>query len=97
MGRCSICNRKAGTVSAIVEGSYYSDICSACVAATESFEHQSSGHIGYEKRRGYEDYADEIVQPYNASGPDPEFYRLYPEQAEKIFDPEEIEQVKRQI
>lgn len=53
--------------------------------------------MGWAQRRDYEDVADDAVQPYNANGPNSEFYRLYPDNAAKILTPEEIEWCKRQI
>lgn len=94
---CERCNRNEDTVSALVEGEYYRAICSPCLGDIGKLSAASSGHQGYARRRDYEDVADEAVQPYNAKGPNPEFYRLYPKQAEKIFEPHEIEEVKRII
>lgn len=54
----------------------------------------SSGAASFNRRRGYEDYADETVQPYNAAGPNPEFARLYPEAAAKVFDASTLEKLK---
>lgn len=94
---CSRCRSDVQVVSALVDGTYYSAICRNCIAGLSSNNGLSSGASGYERRRQYEDYADETVQPYNAAGPNTEFYRLYPEQAEKIFTKDEIEEIRRQI
>jgi hypothetical protein len=51
----------------------------------------------FDRRRQYEEHAQDTVQPYNAIGPNAEFYRLYPKQAEKIFTKDELEYVKRQL
>jgi hypothetical protein len=85
------------TVSAVVDGVYYPEICKSCLASISSVS-ISSGLQGYNRRRDYEDNAQDTVQPYDAGGnPRPEFYRLYPSQAEKVFTKSEIEQVKRKL
>lgn len=94
---CSQCQSDIQVVSALVDGVYYTNICRNCITSLSPSSLMSSGASGYERRRQYEDYADETVQPYNAAGPNTEFYRLYPEQAEKIFTKDEIEKIRRQI
>lgn len=97
METCQKCKQEKPVVGAVVAGTYYPAICKSCIASLQPHSGLSSGHTSYEGRRQFEDYADETVQPYNASGPNAEFYRLYPTQAEKIFTKEEIEEVKRKI
>lgn len=94
---CTKCNQPREVVSALVEGTYYSNICKPCVAQLSGDYGFSSGAQSFDRRRTYEDYAQDTVQPYNASGPNAEFYRLYPKQAEKIFTKAEVEQVRRKI
>jgi len=85
------------TVSAVVDGTYHSGICKSCLAGISSVS-LSSGSAGFNRRRDYEDNAEDTVQPYDAGGnPRPEFYRLYPSQAQKIFTKSEIERVKKQL
>lgn len=85
-------------ISTIIEGKYYSNMCRDCLSSVHSNSSLSSGHQSFERRRTYEDYAQDAVQPYDAMGnPRSEFYRLYPEQAKKIFTPDEISKVKREI
>lgn len=95
--QCDVCHKQRDTVSAILEGVYYSDICRPCISSLEPNDRLSAGHQGWAQRRDYEDVADDTVQPYNASGPNPEFYRLYPKQSEKILTKDEIEEVRRKI
>lgn len=91
---CEVCHQKKHTRTALVRGKYYANICDDCIGGTN----MSSGSAGFDRRRGYEDNAQDTVQPYNAAGqPNPEFYRLYPARAEKIFTKDEIEQVKQKI
>ncbi len=85
------------TTSAVINGVYYSAICPLCKASLSSVSF-SSGAQGFDRRRTYEDNAQDCVQPYDAGGnPRPEFFRLYPSQAQKIFTKKEIEQVKKQL
>ena len=84
-------------ISAVVNGVYYSSITKAELSALSGISITSSS-AGYDRRRNYEDHAQDTVQPYDAGGkPRPEFYRLYPSQAEKIFTKSEIESVKNKI
>lgn len=91
---CQSCGKqKANTRTAVVKGVYYKNVCNACLGSVDV----SSNAAGYERRRGYEDNAQETIQPYDANGPNKEFLRLYPEQAKKVFSPEVIKQLKRKI
>lgn len=96
---CTKCHQpRQVLVSALVGGAYYPHICGNCIAAMEPDSGFSSGAQSFDRRRQYEDHAQDTVQPYDAgSNPRPEFYRLYPTQAEKIFTKAEIERVKRTI
>jgi hypothetical protein len=92
--QCQKCQAKTSCVSAISGGKYYKSICHGCLGGSGL----SSGAQSHERRRQYEDYAQDTVQPYDAGGnPRPEFYRLYPDQAEKVFTRSEIEQVKTKL
>jgi hypothetical protein len=94
--QCESCHKlKANTRTAIVAGKYYKVICSDCLGKTE--DTVNSRNAGYTRRREFEDYAADTIQPYDAKGPNPEFYRLYPKQAEKVLTKDEIEQVKRKL
>lgn len=97
MTYCKTCLNEAQVVSAVVGGRYHAGICRSCLADISNVRF-SSGATGFDRRRTYEDNAQDTVQPFDAGGhPRPEFYRLYPTQAQKIFSPAEIEQVKRQL
>lgn len=97
MATCDLCKKPRDTVSAIIGGTYHPNICRSCINGAESHTRLSAGHLGWERRRDFEDVADDTVQPYNANGPNPEFYRLYPKQSEKILTPAEIEWCKTKI
>lgn len=84
-------------VSAIINGVYYPDISKSDLAKRSSAD-LSYGSQSYDRRRQYEDFAQDTVQPYDASGnPRAEFYRLYPQSAEKTFSKAEIKRVKKQL
>lgn len=85
------------TVSAYINGKYYPSITRQELLALQSESSPTSGAASFDRRRGYEDHADETVQPYTASGPNTEFFRLYPRQAAKIYQPEVIERLKKQL
>lgn len=86
------------TISAVINGIFYASITREELNKLSCGNDLSSGAQGFDRRRQYEDYAQDTVQPYDAGGnPRPEFYRLYPESAKKVFTNEEIESVKRKI
>jgi len=94
MTKCLSCRKPvANLMAAVVEGQYYPGICANCLGN----ETLSSGAASYERRRGYEDNAQDTVQPYNAVGPNLEFLRLYPETAKKVFTPDELEELRRKL
>lgn len=94
---CDLCHKsRSHTKTAMVNGKYYKSICDNCLGLAE--DEISSNAAGYERRRGYEDFAQDTIQPYDANGkPRVEFYRLYPKAALKVFGPEVVEQLKRKI
>lgn len=94
---CESCGKSfINTIVAMVNGKYYKSICSACIGYSE--DEISSNAAGYDRRRGYEDNAQDTVQPYDAVGkPNVEFLRLYPRAAAKVFGPAVTEQLKRKI
>jgi hypothetical protein len=86
------------TLSAVVNGKYYENITREELATLTGGDSLSTGYQGYDRRRQYEDHAQDTVQPYDAAGkPRAEFYRLYPDAAQKVFSKDEIKQVKRVI
>jgi len=92
--KCQSCKQtKPHCRAAVVNGKYYSRICQGCLGG----ETLSSGAASYERRRGYEDNAQDTIQPYNAVGPNVEFLRLYPDTAKKVFTPEELEDLRRKL
>jgi hypothetical protein len=97
MTKCQSCGKERLNVkTAMVNGKYYQAICANCLG--DSDDDISSNAAGYERRRGYEDNAENTIQPYDANGkPRSEFYRLYPDAAKKTFTREELDQVKRKI
>lgn len=96
MTDCQKCGKpRLNIKSALFKGKYYSAICANCL--TSEYDDISSNSAGYERRRGYEDHADETIQPYNANGANIEFARLYPEAASKVFDKDTLNELRRKI
>jgi hypothetical protein len=95
--QCQSCNKQVSNYrTAVVNGTYYKVICARCLGDTH--DDISSNAAGFERRRGYEDNAQDTIQPYDANGqPRSEFARLYPDTAKKVFTDDELQQVKRKI
>lgn len=92
--QCESCGQdKPSTIAAVVNGKYYHHICPKCLGGVNV----SGGSASFDRRRGYEDNAQDTVQPYDSVGPNSEFARLYPEAAKKVYKPEVLEQLKRKF
>lgn len=94
---CGSCNTMKHTRTAMVNGKYYKCICSECIGESAAYDGISSGVAGYERRRGYEDNAQDTIQPYDANGPSSEFARLYPGTAKKVFGEQVYNQLRSKI
>lgn len=94
---CESCGKeRINTRTAMVNGRYYKAICSHCLGDRD--DELSSNAAGYERRRNYEDMAQDTIQPWDANGkPRVEFLRLYPEAAKKMYDSKTINELKRKI
>jgi hypothetical protein len=92
---CQSCHAEPGTRTAVVNGKYYAHIGLRCLGQSE--DTVSSNAAGNERRRQYEDFAQDTIQPFDAKGPNPEFFRMYPASAAKVFTPQQIEDIKRKL
>lgn len=96
MNKCQSCGKLRPAKIAIVNGKYYRHICDNCLGS--SIDDISGNAAGYERRRSYEDNAQDTIQPYDANGkPRLEFARLYPRAALKVFGASVVEELKRKI
>lgn len=93
--KCHSClKNKPNTKTAIVNSIYYPHICNSCLGQDEV----SSNAASYDRRRGYEDNAQDTIQPYDAAGnPRLEFLRMYPIQARRVFGPKIVEELKKKL
>lgn len=95
---CKVCNDREASHAAVIANVYYPQLCALCRIKLSGDSSFSSGYQSFTRRRGFEDMAQDAVQPYDAAGkPRSEFYRLYPRQAAKIFTKDEISEVKRKL
>lgn len=96
MSKCESCEApNVPLKTAVVDGKYYKGVCGRCLH--DNTNEVSSNAVGFDRRRQYEDFAQDTVQPYDAAGPNVEFYRLYPEAAAKVFSPEVIDKLKHKL
>lgn len=92
--QCQKCQSSNDCVSALASGEYFSSICRNCLGGSGL----SSGAQSHERRMQYDDHAQDTIQPYDANGkPRAEFYRMYPQSAEKVFTKQEVDSIKRQL
>lgn len=96
MSKCESCGQERQNLkTAMFKGKYWKAICAFCLGDAD--DDISSNVAGYERRRGYEDNAQDTIQPYNANGPNPEFARLYPAAARKAFGEQLFNDLRRKI
>lgn len=93
---CESCHQlKPDTVAAVVGGIYHRNVCQCCLVG--DVDQISGNAASFDRRRGYEDNAQDTIQPYDAKGPNSEFARLYPDKAKQVFKPEVLEELKRKM
>lgn len=94
--KCQACRRKQLVKAAYFDGKYYKAICGNCLGS--SIDDISGNAASYERRRSYEDYAQDTIQPYDANGqPRVEFARLYPDAAKKTFGLQTFNELRSKI
>lgn len=85
--KCEICGGEA-RLSAVIDGMYYQNVCLSCKNASLKV---ASGHARWKRSIDAEDHLADLVQPFLPDGSrNPEFARLYPKQAEKLFNEENV-------
>lgn len=93
---CESCHTlKQETVSAVVGGIYYRHVCQRCLVG--DVDQISGNAASFDRRRGYEDNAQDTIQPYDAKGANVEFARLYPDKAKQVFKPDVLTELKRKM
>lgn len=97
MIKCQSCDKERLNIkTAMVNGKYYKAICAFCLG--DNVDDISSNAAGYERRRGYEDNAQDTIQPYDANGKARvEFARLYPDAAKKTFGMQTFNELRAKI
>lgn len=86
--KCESCSCNEASMSAIVNGQYYKNVCSPCANGVVGL---SSSHADYNRRFDAQTHQWEIAQPYTKDGtPSRDFIALYPDRARKIFSAEEV-------
>ncbi len=90
---CELCEKNKSSVSAILNGTYYKNLCTECKLSNNKV---SSGHAVWSRGVDLEDHEHEIQQPYNADGSiNTRFAKLYPKQAKALFTSEELRNAER--
>jgi len=90
---CEICDKLPATSSAIIDGTYYKNVCEPCKTAHVRV---SSGHARWSRSIDVEDHEHEIQQPWNSDGTiNARFAKLYPTQAKALFSDDELRRANR--
>lgn len=89
MKPCSECGNEGG-FSAVIDGTYFSDLCSRCLGDLQAPQNPTSGQASYNRQRDIEDNASMLVQPYENGKPNETFRRVYPGKAERYFTDEQL-------
>lgn len=72
--------------SAVVGGKFYGSTCHEC---RQSGIRQAND-ASFQRARGRDDNARDIIQPFIDGKPNPDFAHAYPDQAEDMFTEEEL-------
>ena len=94
---CARCEAQTDSQrTAYFSGKYLNPLCDNCAAAIRTdYSSQAASH---NRRRQYEDYAQDTIQPYDANGkPNAEFARLYPDTAKKMFNKRQMDDIRRKL
>ena len=87
MANCDKCTRRKGTVSGVMRGVYYKNLCKFCLTGGQEV---SSGQASFNRQRDLEDHAQDMVQPFVGGRANSDFIRLYPDSAKNLFTKDEI-------
>ena len=90
---CELCEKNPSSASAILNGTYYKNICNDCKLSNNRV---SSGHAVWQRGIDVENHEADIQQPYNSDGSiNTRFAKLYPKQAKSLFTPEQLREAER--
>jgi hypothetical protein len=93
MEKCEICGTNSGNLSAVISGTFYKHVCSACNSKGSQV---SSGHAKWLRSMDVEDNEAAIQQPWNADGTiNTRFAKLYPKQAAVLFSEDDLRKAER--
>jgi hypothetical protein len=89
--RCTSCKTTEATERAVINGTYYPNICAGCRESLTSGQSISSGHARWARSIDAEDHEMDIQQPFNKDGtPNRRFVRAYPEQARAVMTEDQM-------
>lgn len=93
---CDVCHKRKAEVSAIVNGSYYKNLCKPCKAQLSMGQMPNSGHARWARDIDLQDHEADIQQPWGKDGkPNAQFIRLYPKQAAAVFTKQQMRDASR--
>jgi len=93
MDKCEICLTNPGNLSAVIGGTYYKHVCTACNGKGAGV---SSGHAKWMRSIDAEDHQFDLAQPYNADGtPNADFIKAYPKQSAAVFSKDDMDKAVR--
>jgi hypothetical protein len=96
MAKCSECKTADSTIRAMIQGTYYPNLCADCKALLSAGQSISSGHARWSRTVDTEDHSFDIIQPYGADGkPNADFIKTYPQQSSAIFSEKEMSDAVR--
>lgn len=90
---CTQCQKNPPTVSALIAGKLYKNLCQGCYNLLLVGKLPSSASAQYDRERDIEDHLGDVQQPYDADGkPNRGFIELYPDKAKQMFTEDELRQ-----
>lgn len=85
-----------GDFNAVLNGKYYKDFCSHCLALVrDGSSSPSSGHASFNRQQDLIDHEADVQQPYTGGQPNEKFIQAYPKKSREIFSAEQIRNASR--
>lgn len=88
MSKCDICHKESNEQmkSVVINDTFYSSVCAGC----RSKGFKAPRDAAFQRARGREDNAKDIIQPFVNGQPNPDFAHAYPEQAKDMYTEDEL-------
>lgn len=84
---CELCN-KSSNRGGVINGKYYSSICNECISGQTRLI--SAQAAEFQRLSDRQEFAKDIIQPYDGDKPNGEFIKAYPNKAKEMFSEQQL-------